>query len=232
MDRDNLDFLISQYHDGELDPLQRQAVAAQLAQDEASRRLLHDHQRVQEALDEWANRLPLVDWNCFHQELQQRLRLCRRTGTIRRRVVRFAAAGLAIAGLLGLLRFSPHGGGPAADENFTLPAYHQLADSEAVVRLVRGASGAPGAQAVVTLAADRDGRPVAAARGPAAPGWARVVLCRSIVTLVPAARPVRQPAATAFVVPLWPSADQPTRGSVTAMANVSFPAPTGAAVRR
>ena len=69
MDRDNLDFLISQYHDGELDPLQRQAVAAQLAQDEASRRLLHDHQRVQEALDEWANRLPLVDWNCFHKEL-------------------------------------------------------------------------------------------------------------------------------------------------------------------
>ncbi len=72
-DNQHLDFLISQYVDGSLDAAGRKYIETQIANDPGSRQLLKDHRDVQDLLDDYASRLPMIDWNGFDAQLAVRL---------------------------------------------------------------------------------------------------------------------------------------------------------------
>lgn len=105
-DTQHLDFLISQYVDGTLDGANRRLIEQQLANEPAARGLLKEHQDVQELLDDWGSRIPLIDWNQFDQELAARLaqeEVAVQRAAAWRRWMRpvAAAAALAMAALVG-----------------------------------------------------------------------------------------------------------------------------------
>jgi anti-sigma factor RsiW len=72
-DTQHLDFLLSQYVDDVIDPAHRKAMAAELASNPVAQKLHSDHRDVQDMLDGWGNRLPLIDWAAFDRNLQIRL---------------------------------------------------------------------------------------------------------------------------------------------------------------
>jgi anti-sigma factor RsiW len=74
-DTQHLEFLISQYVDDTLDAPNRKFVEKQIVSDPAARRLLKDHREMQEMLDDWGSRIPLVDWNAFDRDLNAKLEL-------------------------------------------------------------------------------------------------------------------------------------------------------------
>jgi hypothetical protein len=100
-----------------------------LARDPAARQLYKDHHDVQDVLDDFGNRLPLIDWNAFDAQLARRLALedaRARHGWRFGRVLRplSAAAALALAALVG---YTWHGWTPPAGAGGTLavqPAAH------------------------------------------------------------------------------------------------------------
>jgi len=72
-DNQHLDFLMSQYVDGTLDTASRKSVEQQIASDPEARLLFADHRETQDLLDDWGNRIPLIDWDNFDQKLAERL---------------------------------------------------------------------------------------------------------------------------------------------------------------
>jgi hypothetical protein len=72
-DTQHLDFLISQYVDGCLDGASKKSVEQQLLTDPSARKLYTEHREVQDLLDDWGNRIPLIDWDEFDQKLATRL---------------------------------------------------------------------------------------------------------------------------------------------------------------
>jgi anti-sigma factor RsiW len=69
----HLDFLISQYVDGCLDGANKKSVEQQLLNDPAARKLYDEHREVQDLLDDWGNRIPLINWDEFDQKLAVKL---------------------------------------------------------------------------------------------------------------------------------------------------------------
>jgi anti-sigma factor RsiW len=72
-DTQHLDFLISQYVDGSLDTASRKSMEQRLLTDPESRKLYTDHREVQDLLDDWGNRIPLINWDDFDNKLASRL---------------------------------------------------------------------------------------------------------------------------------------------------------------
>jgi len=69
----HLDFLVSQYVDGCLEGGNRKTLEQQLLTDTHARGLYAEHREVQDLLDDWGNRIPMVDWDDFDKKLAVRL---------------------------------------------------------------------------------------------------------------------------------------------------------------
>jgi len=69
----HLDFLVSQYVDGCLDGANKKSVEQQLLTDPGARKMYDEHREVQDLLDDWGNRIPLINWDEFDQNLAGRL---------------------------------------------------------------------------------------------------------------------------------------------------------------
>ena len=102
----HLDFLISQYVDGTLEVAGKKSVEQKLLTDPEARRLYTEHRDVQDLLDDYGSRIPLVNWGEFDKKLEARLEAEAREkqrASMFRRWLRpvAAAAALAIAATLG-----------------------------------------------------------------------------------------------------------------------------------
>jgi len=69
----HLDFLISQYVDGCLDGANKKSVEQQLLTDPTARKMYDEHREVQDLLDDYGNRIPLINWDEFDQNLAVQL---------------------------------------------------------------------------------------------------------------------------------------------------------------
>jgi len=72
-DNQHLDFLVSQYVDGCLEGANKKSVEQKLLNDPAARELYAEHRDVQDFLDDWGNRIPMINWSEFDQQLDARL---------------------------------------------------------------------------------------------------------------------------------------------------------------
>lgn len=105
-DNQHLDFLISQYVDGTLEGTGKKSVEQKMLLDPAARALYAEHRETQDLLDDWGNRLPLINWNEFDAKLATRLdeeaKEQERASIFRRRMKPIAAAAaLLLAASLG-----------------------------------------------------------------------------------------------------------------------------------
>ncbi len=105
-DTQHLDYLISQYVDGCLDTGSRKSLEQRLLNDPEARKLYKEQHDVQEVLDDWGNRIPMINWEQFDHNLALRLEnetVGGRTRNLFRRWGRTmsVAAGLMIAASLG-----------------------------------------------------------------------------------------------------------------------------------
>ena len=105
-DTQHLDYLISQYVDGCLDTGSRKSLEQRLLNDPEARKLYKEQHDVQEVLDDWGNRIPMINWEQFDHNLALRLEnetVGGRTRNLFRRWGRpmSIAAGLMIAASLG-----------------------------------------------------------------------------------------------------------------------------------
>lgn len=72
-DTQHLEFLISQHVDGSLDAMGKKTLEQELLQDPDARKLYQSHRDVQDVLDDWGSRIPLINWDEFDQKLTVRL---------------------------------------------------------------------------------------------------------------------------------------------------------------
>ncbi|MCL2641476.1 MAG: hypothetical protein FWD53_11560 [Phycisphaerales bacterium] len=72
-DTQHLDYLISQYVDGCLDTASKKSLEQTLVNDPQARQLYKDQHEVQDILDDWGNRIPMIDWDQFDKQLATRL---------------------------------------------------------------------------------------------------------------------------------------------------------------
>jgi hypothetical protein len=72
-DTQHLEFLISQFVDGTLDASTRKTIEQQLLTDPVARRIFKEQHETQELLDDWGNRLPMINWAEFDNVLATRL---------------------------------------------------------------------------------------------------------------------------------------------------------------
>ena len=72
-DTQHLDFLISQHVDGCLDATSKKSLEQRMVIDPAARELYREHREVQDLLDDWGNRIPMINWEEFDQSLARRL---------------------------------------------------------------------------------------------------------------------------------------------------------------
>ena len=121
-ENEHLDFLISQYVDGSLEGAGKKSVEQKLVADPEARELYAEHRAVQDVLDDYGSRIPLINWEEFDKRLEVRLEAEVRQeqrGSIFRRRMRpvAAAAALLIAAALGYAwhAWSSHTGQPAPD---------------------------------------------------------------------------------------------------------------------
>jgi hypothetical protein len=102
----HLDFLISQYVDGTLEVAGKKSVEQNLLTNPEARRLYAEHRDVQDLLDDYGSRIPLINWGEFDAQLDARLeaeaRGKQRVSIFRRRLRPVAAAAaLVVAAALG-----------------------------------------------------------------------------------------------------------------------------------
>ena len=71
-DTQHLEFLISQYVDGTLEGASRKSIEQQLLTDPVAKAIYKDQRETQDVLDDWGNRLPLINWNEFDVKLAER----------------------------------------------------------------------------------------------------------------------------------------------------------------
>jgi len=101
----DIEFLICQYADGALEPQQAREVEALLAADPHYQHLLQQHRALNESLNDWASRIPMVDWNALHDQLSARLRKSQARPALQRNWMRAIAAAAAIALIATVLMF-------------------------------------------------------------------------------------------------------------------------------
>ena len=92
----HLDFLISQYVDGSLEGANKKSVEQKMLTDPEARKLYTQHREVQDILDDYGSRIPMVNWDDFDRKLDARLeveaREKQRVSRFRRRLKPVAAA--------------------------------------------------------------------------------------------------------------------------------------------
>jgi len=101
----HLDFLISQYVDGTLEGAGKKSVEQKMLTDPEARKLYAEHREVQDILDDYGNRIPLVNWDEFDKTLDERLEVEAREkmrGSIFRRRLKPVAAAAALLIAVGL----------------------------------------------------------------------------------------------------------------------------------
>jgi hypothetical protein len=98
-DTQHLDFLISQYVDGCLDASSKKSIEQKLLNDPEARKLYTDHRETQDLLDDWGNRIPMINWDDFDQKLAARLEK-ETVGSDRGRIFRRWARPAAVAASL------------------------------------------------------------------------------------------------------------------------------------
>jgi anti-sigma factor RsiW len=104
-ENEHLDFLISQYVDGSLEGAGKKSVEQKLLTDPEARKLYAAHREVQDILDDFGSRIPLINWEEFDQKLADRLEAEAREkqrGSIFRRRMRPVAAAAALLMAAGL----------------------------------------------------------------------------------------------------------------------------------
>jgi hypothetical protein len=124
-DNQHLEYLISQYVDGCLDGASKKSLEQKFITDPAARQLYKEQRDVQDVLDDWGSRIPLINWEDFDRKLSVRLEKETVGGgniSIFRRWARpmSAAAALLVAASLGYgwraWSVAPtHSDGPLAD---------------------------------------------------------------------------------------------------------------------
>src|SRR4051812_24320928 len=72
-DTQHLDYLISQYVDGCLDTASKKSLEQRMVNDHKARDIYKQHRDVQDLLDDWGNRIPLIHWDDFDKKLAARL---------------------------------------------------------------------------------------------------------------------------------------------------------------
>jgi hypothetical protein len=72
-DTQHLDYLLSQYVDGCLEGSSKKTLEQEMLVNPAMRELYKEHRDVQDVLDDWGNRIPLINWDEFDQTLAKRL---------------------------------------------------------------------------------------------------------------------------------------------------------------
>ncbi len=72
-DNQHLDFLISQHVDGCLDGAGKKSVEQHLLTNPDARKLYQEQREVQDVLDDWGSRIPMINWQEFDQQLATRL---------------------------------------------------------------------------------------------------------------------------------------------------------------
>src|SRR5580698_6096324 len=72
-DTQHLDYLISQYVDGCLDAASKKSLESQMVNDPSARAIYKEHRDVQDLLDDWGNRIPLIHWDEFDKKLAAKL---------------------------------------------------------------------------------------------------------------------------------------------------------------
>ena len=92
----HLDFLISQYVDGSLEGAGKKSVEQKMLSDPGARKLYAEHREVQDILDDYGSRIPMINWGEFEKQLDGRLeveaREKQRASRFRRRMKPVAAA--------------------------------------------------------------------------------------------------------------------------------------------
>ncbi|HUO08533.1 MAG TPA: hypothetical protein VM008_09565 [Phycisphaerae bacterium] len=115
-DTQHLEYLISQYVDGCLDAANKKSLEQRLLNDPSARALYKEQHDVQDMLDDWGNRIPMIHWDEFDQQLARRLESetvgGRRVSIFRRwgKPISIAAA-LVVAATLGYSWQAWSGGG-------------------------------------------------------------------------------------------------------------------------
>lgn len=147
-DHQHLEFLISQYVDGCLEPANKKSVEQQLLTDPSSRKLYAEHRETQDLLDDWGNRIPLIHWDHFDQKLAVRLEN-ETVGDLRVRAIKrwikpaAVAASLLVAASLGYAWHGMSGrqmqnAGPVVSPVASAPHTSvQILDGQPVVRANR-----------------------------------------------------------------------------------------------
>ena len=69
----HLDYLISQYVDGTLDAGNKKSLEQRMVNDPDARAIYKEHRDVQDLLDDWGNRIPLIRWDDFDKKLAEKL---------------------------------------------------------------------------------------------------------------------------------------------------------------
>lgn len=113
----HLDFLISQYVDGSLEGANKKSVEQKMLTDPEARKLYTQHREVQDILDDYGSRIPMVNWDEFDRKLDARLEVeaqeKQRVSRFRRRMKPLAAAAallLAVSLGYGWHAFAHEGG--------------------------------------------------------------------------------------------------------------------------
>ena len=98
MTRDELEFSISQYHDGTLPPLERDRVDEILATDADTRSLLSEYARLDALMRDEAPAVPELDWDRVHARLSRAVANCDDAPAVKTfRIGRLAWIGGAVA---------------------------------------------------------------------------------------------------------------------------------------
>jgi hypothetical protein len=98
-----MEYLVSRYADNTLSEPERKKARQLIKCNPDCRRWLAEHRQLREVLDDWSNRLPMLDWNAFDAALAQRIDKKIKAGENHILHVRQWLGAVAVAGLIALL---------------------------------------------------------------------------------------------------------------------------------
>lgn len=97
-----MEYLVSRYADNTLSEPERNRARQLLKSNPDCRRWLAEHRQLQEVLDDWSNRLPMLDWNAFDTALAKRIDEKLKQRQTRAPRVRQWLGAIAVAGLAAI----------------------------------------------------------------------------------------------------------------------------------
>jgi hypothetical protein len=151
MTRDELEFSISQYHDGSLPPLETRAVEELLATSPQAREILVEYQRL-DSVVKAAPVVPSLDWDRLHAHLSQAIAdvpdeeaPAVRTYKIGLAWTRYIGAAAAVAAAIAIVAFVTVRGGPNSKPGTIDVTVGALASHDTIsIDATNGAGGGTG----------------------------------------------------------------------------------------